>query len=117
MNHYMKSKGINFELQGRVRKYLEYMMLSETDVEKENEILSRLTFALKKELILESNGKHLKQAPLFYQNFSEKALEQLCFSLKELKFCPEEFVYHVFPSLFNKKRIFSRRIWMSALFS
>ena len=65
INQYMNNKNINFELQGRVRKYLEYIMHKETNSERENEILNKLTHALKRELILESNGKYLYQTPLF----------------------------------------------------
>jgi hypothetical protein len=91
----MNSKNINFELQGRVRKYLEYIMHKETNVEKESAILNKLTFALKKEVILESNGKFIYEIPLFNQNFSAKTLEQLAFSLKQVRYSPEEYIYHV----------------------
>lgn len=91
----MKNKNINFELCGRVRKYLEYMMHSETNTEKENEILNKMTHALRKELILESNSKYIDQIPLFSNNFSKAALEELAFSLKRVRYSPEEFVFHV----------------------
>lgn len=96
MNNYMKNNNVNFELRGRVRKYLEYMNHSETDAKKEEELMNKLTFALKKELILESNGKYINQTELFVENFSKETLEILAFSLKERKFCPEEVIYHVF---------------------
>ena len=92
----MNSKNINFELQGRVRKYLEYIMHKETNIEKENEILNKLTMALKREVILESNGKLIYEIPLFNKNFSAKTLEQLAFSLKQIRYSPEEYIYHVF---------------------
>lgn len=95
MNQYMKNKNINFELCGRVRKYLEYMMHSETNTEKENEILNKMTHALRKELILESNIKYIDQIPLFSKNFSKPALEELAFSLKKVRYSPEEFIFHV----------------------
>lgn len=107
MNNYMKNKNIDFELQGKVRKYLEYMMHSETDIEKEKEIFNKLTYALKKELILQSNGKYINQIPLFTENFSIQTLENLPFVMKERKFCPEEYIYHVkFFVQIHKKALF-----------
>lgn len=91
----MKSKNINFELQGRVRKYLEYIMHKEINHEKENEILNKLTFALRKEVILESNGKFLYNTELFSKNFSPSTLQNLSFVLKEIRYSPEEFIFHV----------------------
>lgn len=102
----MKKKNINFELQGKVRKYLEYMMHSESDVAKEEEILGFLTSALRKELVLESNGKYIYQTPIFTKNFSDKVLEKAAFCLKEVKYSPEEFIYHVFFLLIIKKYSF-----------
>lgn len=91
----MRSKNINFELQGRVRKYLEYIMHKEINNEKENEILNKLTFALRKEVILESNGKFLYNTELFRQNFSAFTLQNLSFVLKQIRYSPEEFIFHV----------------------
>ena len=102
----MNSKNINFELQGRVRKYLEYIMHKETNIEKENEILNKLTMALKREVILESNGKLIYEIPLFNKNFSAKTLEQLAFSLKQIRYSPEEYIYHVFYNFFQIKLTF-----------
>lgn len=91
----MNSKGINFELQGRVRKYLEYTMHKEINLEKEKEIFNKLTFALRKEVVLESNGRFLAQIPLFSKNFSATTLEKLVFILKPIRYSPEEFIFHV----------------------
>lgn len=99
----MNNKGLNFELQGRVRKYLEYTMLTEVNIEKENEIFNKLTSSLKKEVILASNGRLLAQTPLFSQNFSAKTLEKLAFLLKPQRFTPEEYIYQVKFSFFLLK--------------
>lgn len=91
----MKSKNINFELQGRVRKYLEYIMHKEINNEKEKNILNRLTHALRKEVILESNGKFLFNTELFTKKFSSSTLQKLAFTLKQSRYSPEEYIFHV----------------------
>ena len=91
----MKSKNINFELQGRVRKYLEYIMHKEINNEKEKEILNKLTIALRREVILESNGKFLYNTELFSKKFSPATLQNLAFVLKQNRYSPEEYIFHV----------------------
>ena len=91
----MSSNSIDFELQGRVRKYLEYIMCKESNHGKENEILSKLTPALKRELILEANVNNIYQIPLFSKNFSERVIEELAFSIKQVRYSPEEYIFHV----------------------
>ena len=100
MNQYMRHNNIEFELQGRVRKYIEYMSHKESNHIKENEILNKFTPALKKELIFEAYAKYLYQIPLFAKNFSPQLIEQLAFNIKELRFSPEEYIFHVVYSLF-----------------
>ena len=91
----MKQKGLNFELQGRVRKYLEYIMHKDINSEKEGKILNKLTNALKKEVILAFNGKVLDEIPLFRDNFSAQTIEELAFCLRQVRYSPEEFIFHV----------------------
>lgn len=91
----MKKKNINFELQGRVRKYLAYTLQKDSNLEEEKEILDKLNNALRKEVILQSNGKFISHVPLFSHNFSAKTLEGLSLSLNSVRFSPEEFIYHV----------------------
>ena len=92
----MYRKNIDFELQGRVRKYLEYISHQEGNSEKEGEILNKLTNKLKREVILAANGKLLYQIPFLTQNFSKTTLNELSFCLKKLRFSPEEFIYKVY---------------------
>ena len=70
-------------------------MHKEMNNEKENEILNKLTFALRKEVILESNGKFLSNTELFQKNFSSSTLQNLSFILKENRYSPEEYIFHV----------------------
>lgn len=95
INGYMKKQDVNFELQSRVRKYLEYTMNNESYSEEENLILNKLTKSLKKEVLLESYGKFIEDLPLFKENFSKETKEKMVFALKTLSYSPEEFVYHV----------------------
>lgn len=97
----MQSRKINFELQGRVRKYLKYTMFHESNVEKEEYIINKLTDELKKEVILESNGKFLFNTEIFSKNFSAHTLQSLAFMLKQRRYSPEEFIYHVIFFIFN----------------
>lgn len=91
----MNKKKIDFELQGRVRKYLEYTMDKERNSDKEMEILDKLTASLKNEVLLQSHGNILTQIPFFTRNFSAQTVQTLSFSMKKVKFSPEEYIYKV----------------------
>ena len=103
INQFMKKKNIEFELQGRVRKYLEYTMDKERNSDKEVEILNKLTASLRNEVLLQSHGNILTKIPLFTKNFSAHTVQTLSFCMKKLKFSPEEYVYKVF--VCSKKNI------------
>lgn len=89
----MKTNAIPFELQGKVRKYLEHLMKKHQNSEKETAILDKLTNTLKKDVILQSNGKFLSQIPFLKKNFSNESLEELSFFMKKIQFCPEEYIF------------------------
>ena len=91
----MQRKNIEFELQGRVRKYLEYISSQDINSDKEREILNKLTQSLRTEVLLAANGKLFNQIPFFKRNFSAEVLDELAFSLEQVRFSPEEFVYKV----------------------
>ena len=84
INGYMNSKSISFELQSKVRKYLEYIIKKDTKKQEETNILDKLNKALKKEVIMEAYGKILSQTKLFTKNFSSSTIENLSFCLKQL---------------------------------
>lgn len=92
---FMKRKNIKFELQGKARKYLSYIFKEDHDLDKEYNVLKKLTQNLRRKLILESHGKILNKIPFFLINFSQETIEELAFCLKELKYSPEEFIYKV----------------------
>lgn len=91
----MNERSINFELQGRVRKYMEFINHKETNSEKEGEIVNHLNKALKKEIFLEYNGKNLYGIPFLRENFSSKSIEELSFLLEKMTCVPEEIIFHV----------------------
>ena len=92
----MNKNNLDFELQSRVRKYLEYIMTNESNLEGENIILNKLTNSLRDEVRLDSYGKYFDNIPFFKNNFTKSSFEKIILSLKELRLTPEEFVYHVF---------------------
>ena len=91
----MRNKNINFELQSRVRKYLEFVMKKDINDEQENEILNKLNKSLKNEVILHSRGKTFFQNSLFTNHFSVQTLENLSLYIRKLTISPEELVYKV----------------------
>ena len=95
MNGYMNRNNICFELQGRVRKYLEYIFKKQNNDKKENEILDKLNKSLKKEVLMEVYGKILFKTPKFTDNFSTETLQNLALFTRPLTFSPEEYIYKV----------------------
>ena len=101
----MSENTIDFELRGRVRSYLQYFMHKESNHKKQEEILNKLTEALKNEVIFEANSKYLFEIPLFSKNFSINFIENLAFAIKQVRYSPEEYIFHViihnFPLFIN----------------
>lgn len=87
----MQNKNIEFELKGKVRKYLNYLQeINTADIEIEKELISKLNPALREELLIQANGNILKNLPFFSKNFSEKTLIKLVFALKPNRYYPDE---------------------------
>ena len=108
LNLYMQNKKIDFDLQGKVRKYVNYLQeISTADSEIEKDIINKLNPSLKEELLIRANGRIIKNLPFFSNNFSEKTLRKLVFALKPNRFYPEEFIceviFIIFVFLFNIK--------------
>ena len=57
----MGKNDLHFELQSRVRRYLEYTLKNESNIEEKNMILNKLTKSLREEVLLQSNGKFVKE--------------------------------------------------------
>ena len=98
----MKRKNIHYKLQGKVRRYLTFIM-KESEQEnsiKEQELINKLSVSLKRELLLEANGKILTSSPILKENFSPKTIQRMTEIMEPVELAPEEFVYEV--SVFYK---------------
>lgn len=95
INQFMKEKKINYDLQMRVRKYLEFIWNEENVevVEKQKEIILKLSDPLKEELLLEANGSIIKETKLLSLNFSEETLRKTMNIMNEVRFTPGDLIY------------------------
>ena len=91
----MKKHKVNFELQSRVRKYLEYTVQHESNLELENMILNKLNKSLKNELLMDSRGKFIREIPFFKENFTPATIEKIVLSFEKRQLNPEEILYNV----------------------
>ena len=97
----MRRKNIEYDLQVKVRKYLNFIHDQTENVEKEKELIGKLSNSLKEEVLIRANGIILKNLPLFQKNFSENTLRKLVFVMKQIRFYPEEIIYNVYYFLFK----------------
>ena len=93
----MKRKDIDYDLQIRVRKYLEYIWNEEKteNTAIEEEILNKLSSSLREEVLIQSQGGTLKNFPMFFKNFSDSTLRQLIQIMRQVRFTPEEIIFEV----------------------
>jgi len=94
----MEEKNIDDNLKTRVRGYLSYVHEKQRkqDEKKTQNILEKLSFALKNEILVQAFGRVLSKIPCFSENFSEEFLEKLSFYVKEKKLAPEEILIVIF---------------------
>jgi hypothetical protein len=93
----MKRKNIDFDLQSKIRSYLDYI-LKEADFgssEKEQELIGKLSLSLRKELLLQANGIILMSSPVLRNNFSLKTIQKLTELINPLDLAPEDYIYEV----------------------
>lgn len=91
----MERKKITQNLQMKIRAYLKFLWQEEftQNSEMEQEIINKLSFSLKEELLLEAHGAILNNFPMFYANFSENILKQLLYKIKEIRLTPEDLIF------------------------
>lgn len=96
MNRFMRRKNIDFNLQMKIRNYLEYRFLEgkNEDPQREEAIINNLSFNLKKEVFKTTRGDLLLQFKIFKQ-FSSLTIEKLMFKTRIAKFSPEEEIFNV----------------------
>lgn len=92
----MQRKNIEFDLQNKVRKYINFLAeKNSADAEIEKELIGRLNNSLREEVLIRANGIILKKIPFFSKNFTERTLRRLVFVMKQTRFYPEETIYEV----------------------
>ena len=93
----MKRKNLDYDLQTRVRRSLEYMVNQEEAEQflQEQKLLDKLPFSLKDEVLLQTNGKILADNQTFIKFFSEDVFRQLVRIMKRKRFTPEEVIFSV----------------------
>ena len=92
----MKTRGIAFDYQNKIRKYLE----SSHDDENKNRVIEQklieqLPISLKQELLIRSNGEIIEKFVFFKNNFSEESLRKITLALKNKIYFPEEIIMKV----------------------
>lgn len=97
INRYMRRKNIEYDVQVKVRKYLNFVYDQHSaNAEKEHELIEKLSNTLREEVLIRANGNILKMMPLFRKNFSESTLRKLVFTMNNVSFYPEEIIFQVF---------------------
>lgn len=104
INRYMKRKNIEYDIQVKVRKYLNFVNDQDSaNAVKESELIDKLSTSLKEEVLIRANGSILKMIPMFHKNFTDASLRKLVFSMKQVRFYPEEVIFQV-NMFFNKNK-------------
>lgn len=89
----MKQKGVNRELQIKVKKYLEYALNEESaHYLGDNSIYSMLSETLKFELLNQIQGKVLKSNKLFVTTFSVELLRKTIEIMEERIYSPDDVI-------------------------
>jgi hypothetical protein len=96
LNSFMKMKNIDFDIQIKIRKYLEYIWGKGTELEKKSQENSlELPKSLRNEVLVRSQGEVIKQNQIFVKNFSEETLRSIAIIMIQIHFSPEEWIFMV----------------------
>ena len=95
INGYMKEKNICFELQMRIRKYIQFIWQEEKAHNNLEtlKVIDKLSKSLRQELLLQANGLILSDLHMFNFNFSEETLNKIVYKMKEVSFIPGDPIY------------------------
>ena len=94
LSAHMKKRGLNNQLQLKVKKYFEYLLEEKLeDNESGDNLLNSLTSSLRNEVLTDIYSKILLQKKIFSLNFSNKFLIALAPKLKEKRLYPEEIIF------------------------
>lgn len=99
----MRRKNVNPDLQTRIREYLNFIWNEEKSqhTEEEAKVIKSLSYSLKEELALETNGEFLKKISFFPRYFSERGLTKMAMQFKEIFLTPEDVVFQVMRTEFH----------------
>lgn len=91
----MRKRGLNENLQTKIKRYLEYMHEEDKNNFKDNyEFANSLSQTLKEEYFHEIYGKMLKDHP-FFSKFSSDFINKLTTIFKEHTFAPDDYICNV----------------------
>ncbi|KAL4507037.1 hypothetical protein ABPG72_001830 [Tetrahymena utriculariae] len=94
LNYLMSKRGIDSQLQTKIRKYYEYhyqqKYQSDLDI---NYVTENLSSLLKEEVFKDLYGKKLRQHKIFSLNFNSDVIDALALRVKEQKFVAEEYIF------------------------
>ncbi|CAD8051638.1 unnamed protein product [Paramecium primaurelia] len=88
---FIQKRGLNKELEIRVRKFFEYYFQIEENRDQECEVLmQQLTEDLRKEVKIDFYKRYLMKQPLIFKTFSEEFINKICLIMHERLLIPEE---------------------------
>ncbi|CAD8066035.1 unnamed protein product [Paramecium sonneborni] len=92
INTFMSKNKIQFELQTRIRSYLEYIWQEEQNMNDEevSSLICKLSSNLQEELQYQLRGNILSSCKVMVKTFSEKMIKTLLGQMEEQSFSPEE---------------------------
>ncbi|CAD8105986.1 unnamed protein product [Paramecium primaurelia] len=101
INTYMQNKKISYELQFKIREYLNYYWScnQQEETQEEKQIINQLSENLRENLQFEANSMILNNCPLFKNYFSEQLKKKLVKKIKSIVVQPENIIdfNHFFP--------------------
>ena len=94
----MRRKKIDFELQGKVRCYLDFILKENINdnSEKEKELINKLGISLRKELLYQANGHILMKSPILKNNLSNKTINRLTEIMIPMELASDDCVFEVY---------------------
>ncbi|EAS07844.2 cyclic nucleotide-binding domain protein (macronuclear) [Tetrahymena thermophila SB210] len=95
IHKFMEMKGVNLELQRRVKHYLHFLSQESKDRNKQEEdiILQMLSNKLRDEVLKEINFKVIQQIGCLSNCFSQKVIQELIFIIEEILVQPNQIIF------------------------
>lgn len=96
INRFMNKRGVAFELQNKIRQYINsiYDRKYNSSLE-EKKLIEKLSNSLREELMLKANRSILDKFPFFKNNFSEMTLRKIVLKMKAKNYFAEEIIFKV----------------------